>query len=371
MVCKTSGGRLEGFAKLALLRLLASIVAFTLFSITVVAEYNTSWRDLAPPEVGPIWVQPAAQREPAMPIWGHADGLRIGLWPMPGPRGLLRIYTPYLGHREGRMINYIAIEPTPIGEFQRGLSELEMSDLDGEQGKFMWSVDSLEDCSPRKPVEPARGIISDEGEIETLTVFVFVEPFRNGASVYLRLRFRSDRPYEVGISTYTQSGSRDLRHCVVTATMGNYARLRDTYLCHSILTAQQLWPNYKGSDFAPRVRFMLSDLVRSPQGDALFIATPNEANPEDAEYDRNTPACWKYYGDIATQYWRCEEPDPNLVSAVNGRFYYWNSESPIPGGVAIENFELIEPFRQGAEYWFGVTPAKPDSLRNTEVVGEG
>jgi len=116
---------------------------------------------------------------------------------------------------------------------------------------------------------------------------------------------------------------------------------------------------------------MLSDLVRAPQGDALFIATPNEAKPKDVEYSRGTAACWKYYGDVATQYWRCEEPDPNLVGSVNGRFCYWNSESPIPGGVAIENFELIEPFRQGAEYWFGVTPAKPDKLRNTEVLGEG
>jgi hypothetical protein len=58
MVGRTPGGRVEGLVKFALLRLLASIVAFTLFSITVVAEYSAPWRDLAPPEVGPIWVQP-------------------------------------------------------------------------------------------------------------------------------------------------------------------------------------------------------------------------------------------------------------------------------------------------------------------------
>jgi hypothetical protein len=54
MVRKTSGERLEVFVKLRLLRLLASIVAFTLFSITVGAEYNATWRDLAPPEISVI-----------------------------------------------------------------------------------------------------------------------------------------------------------------------------------------------------------------------------------------------------------------------------------------------------------------------------
>ncbi len=34
-------------------------------------------------------------------VWGHVDGLRIGLWPMAGPRGLLRIYEPHLSPLDG------------------------------------------------------------------------------------------------------------------------------------------------------------------------------------------------------------------------------------------------------------------------------
>jgi hypothetical protein len=40
---------------------------------------------------------------------------------------------------------------------------------------------------------------------------------------------------------------------------------------------------------------------------------------------------------------------------------YWNSKSPIPGGVSFENFELVSPFRQGEEFVFSVeTPPRSD-----------
>ncbi|MGA7500698.1 MAG: hypothetical protein WBX00_28545 [Isosphaeraceae bacterium] len=28
------------------------------------------------------------------PTWGIKGGIAIGLWPNPGPRGLIRVYTP-------------------------------------------------------------------------------------------------------------------------------------------------------------------------------------------------------------------------------------------------------------------------------------
>ena len=30
------------------------------------------------------------------PTWGIKGGIAIGLWPHPGPRGLIRVYTPHL-----------------------------------------------------------------------------------------------------------------------------------------------------------------------------------------------------------------------------------------------------------------------------------
>jgi hypothetical protein len=52
-----------------------------------------------------------------------------------------------------------------------------------------------------------------------------------------------------------------------------------------------------------------------------------------------------------------DDPHPELEVLVNGRWAYWASASPIPGGVAYENFEISQPFRQGDAYRFSVEPA--------------
>ncbi len=338
---------------------------FLLSSFPGLSAASVSWKQLAPPEVNGRWVQPA-QGQPARAVWGHAEGLRVGLPPLPGPRGLLRIYAPYLGHREERVINFIAVEPIPRGKAKRGFSELEKSDLDGVNGKRLWSADSPVDASPRAVDQPARGLVHLEGEVETLTVFVFVEPYDNGAHVYLRLRFRSDRPYEVGLSAFAWDDSTDLSHCVLTATMGNYARLRTLCLKSRTTSSLALWPGYTETAFTPHARFPLNEMIRTREGHALFIAAPNEANPLDVQYAPETPYWWKYEGKVATQYWRCENPAPQLVAQVNGRYTYWLHDCPIPGGVALENFELMEPFRSGAEYGFGVTTQSPEDLIRSE-----
>jgi hypothetical protein len=43
----------------------------------------------------------------------------------------------------------------------------------------------------------------------------------------------------------------------------------------------------------------------------------------------------------------------------DGRRVYWGGDVPIPGGIAYENFEFQEDFRQGQEVWFGYTPESP------------
>lgn len=79
---------------------------------------------LATPEKNGIWLQPA-QNTKAQPIWGFANGIRIGIAPLGGPRGLIRIYTPYLEHDEFVVTNFIAFEPIDKAKNNRGLSELE------------------------------------------------------------------------------------------------------------------------------------------------------------------------------------------------------------------------------------------------------
>lgn len=329
--------------------MVTGLVLLLLMGVSAFAE------DFHPPRIEGNWVRPSDEF-PAQPIWGHAEGLRIGLWPMPGPRGLLRVYAPYLGHRIDRMINYIAVEPILRGAFRRSFSELEGSQLDGVQGLRFWSGDRAEDTSARDPSQPSRGIVSRDGEVETLTVYIFVEPYRSGANVFLRLDFRSDRPYQVGISTFTQQDSAPIATCIITATMGNFARLRTLYLVDGERSSLEMWPGFFGDGFADHICFSLSDLARNPAGDALFVAAPDEEHPEDATYAPATFTGWHYYGAVATQYWRRENPPPELRGCVNARVTYWSSNAKIPGGISFENLELAEPFQEGNQSWFGVVP---------------
>ena len=307
-----------------------------------------------PPVAEGRWIRPSSQF-PAEPRWGHADGLQLGLAPIPGPRGLLRIFAPYLGHDRLEVINYIAVEPVPAGGTHRGLSELETSSLDAERGKRFWSADELDDATPRDPAHPARGVVEVVDGVERLTVYVLVERFDNGAEVDVRVSFRADRPHEVTVAAFLRTTSVPLAACVLTATMGNFARLRRLQLADRIVTPAELWPGFSGIDFAEHERFGLAELTRDGAA-AVVTASPDEDDLTAVEYSDDTHEHWKYHGRRAVQGWRVDDPSEGLEVLVNARWAYWASSSPIPGGPSFENFELYEPFRQGSEFTFSVEP---------------
>lgn len=66
--------------------------------------------------------------------------------------------------------------------------------------------------------------------VQRLRVVVHVERFDNGAEVDVAVSFRTDRPHEVALSPCRRDGSVELDHCILTATMGNFARLRRLHL---------------------------------------------------------------------------------------------------------------------------------------------
>ena len=47
---------------------------------------------------------------------------------------------------------------------------------------------------------------------------------------------------------------------------------------------------------------------------------------------------------------------------------YWASNSPIPGGISFENFELKTPYRQGDSFVFGITPLSPEEFIREEDI---
>lgn len=344
-------------------------ILFTfLFFLSVVSYCNAQVdlqidpKTLAAPVENGIWLQPA-QNTKAQPIWGFVDGIRVGIAPLDGPRGLIRIYTPYLGHDDFVVTNFIAFEPIDKVEKRRGLSELEWSEWDRVAGKRFWSSNTEEAPSFPDKYYPACGVVSHENGIETLIVYFFCETFDNGADVYVRVKFTAGKPYEFELTTYTTEDSGELDRFILTATMGNKARLRTLYLANGkTKEAGQLWPHYKDSNFTEHNHTFLSEMIRDKKGGAWFIAAPDEEDPAKAIYAEDTHPHWKYTGKKATQYWYCPQPGNELEGVVNGRYTYWASKSPIPGGIAYENFELSEPFRPGQSYVFGITPLPPEEV---------
>lgn len=301
------------------------------------------------------WLRPSGDAHDE-PRWGHVEGLQIGIPPIPGPRGLLRVFTPYLDHPRERLVNFIAVEPIPRGASERGYSELEPSTLDpGENGKRFWSMDTPDVAGPRDPLAPARGVIDEIDGVERLSVWIGVERFDNGADVRVLVRFRADRPHEVEVAGFANADSVPLEHLVLTATMGNWARLRRLHLADRVVQPAELWPDHSGTGFTSHGRFPLAELTRD--GDAAVVsATGDEDDPTAVTYSADTALHWHFLGRRAVQTWRVDDPHPDLEVLVNARWSYWASASPIPGGPAYENFEIFEPFRQGAPFRFSVEP---------------
>jgi len=310
------------------------------------------------------WILPA-EGEASQPLWGVKGGVAVGLWPKIGPRGLLRIYAPNLGHSPDRMVNFIAIEPIVNGV--RGYSELEKSSLDGRNGKAMWTGDDFDaEPKPRAPWRPARGRITGAGRSEALAFHLFVEPFDNGAQVVIKVVLRQDRPYEVSLTTFAADGSASMNACVLTATMGNFGRLRDLWLRDDIVRSTLLFRDAKLDEhgfFPPRHWF--ADRLLNVDGDLIAAAASNEFDPARGNV-KEMKRSWRYIGKPATHYWKTRADDPKCVVRVNGRRTYWpdktGGEELIPGGASYENFELETPFSPGREFRFGVTPEPPESL---------
>lgn len=308
------------------------------------------------------WIRPADGTN--QPVWGLRGGLLFAIPPGGftggdgGPRGLIRIGYPTLTNGQYDLINFIAIEPV-VGK-ARGLSELERSRLDGRQGKLIWTGDTPPTNASK--FKFSGGVIGKPRPgVEELTVALQVERFDNGAHVRLLLSQRSDAPDELRLRVHTEPGSAAMDSCILTATMGNKARTRQLWLKDGAVSSLKIFGDYTGPDFTPHAFFPLARLPRNSAGDALVAITTDEANPPAAT---GLSHFWQYRGAKVTQYWRkpAAELNDSLRCAVNARHKYWMSQNPIPGGLAYENFELVEKYQDGQTCIFGVTRRAPGEL---------
>ncbi len=171
---------------------------------------------------------------------------------------------------------------------------------------------------------------------------------------------RSDTPDELQFAVHTDPGSAPLDYCILTATMGNLARTRLLWLRDEVVNSLRLYPEHTGDGFAPHRIYRLERLACTPAGEVLAALTTDEEDPTTV-YPFPGRRLWHYGGCKVTQYWKKPRGTvhDNLEVAVNARYTYWQTQRPIPGGVAFENLEPRERFYQGQVFIFGVTRKTP------------
>jgi hypothetical protein len=342
---------------------LRSIGLAVLFACAAIAAHSEAGTARVPGLEASQWIRPAKPGDPL--LWGRRDGVVFGLpseGGLPGPRGLIRVgvISPATGMPE--LLNFIAIEPVVKGKHSRGdrmaFSELEPSQLDpGSQGKRLWvGANSAGESSELFSV-------ASEGrkKAERLSVRIEVERFQsNGAHVYVIASIDSDHPEELKLAVFRHDDSPVIEELTLTATMGNYERLRWLWLKNQRIDSRNLYRTYQSDDFAEHGTYPLNKMLRNQAGDAVVFCTSNEASPS-ANPDFKAADHWRYRLPRLTQYWRVPAKDiqPNLRVRVNGRRVYWASHAPLGGGIAFENFEVRQSYRPGQVFVFGVTAKEP------------
>ena len=328
------------------------------------------------------WIRPGAGSNDK--TLGIHNGIVFSIWPngvetgdkgTGGPRGLIRVGYEYQG--KVYLINYIAVEPVVDGKIE--YSEISPSAMDGKWGKLFWAGDSETD-NAYNPANQSKGVIShpdpNKPEVEQLTLYLFTEQFLDKANPYLKISIRSDKPDEIGFEIYNKNNSAKMDRCALTATMGNYSRLRLLHLANEAIDSRKLYSGYSGIDFIEKEAYPVSKFLKLKDGSPIAIATQNESLaelslwPKDSAY--YVKRGWQYRPNFKlTQYWRTDKAgyDPSLQVRVNGRAKYWSvaSRDPkqyveIPGGPAFENFELREKYFPGQKFYYGLTRKTADEL---------
>lgn len=311
------------------------------------------------------WVQAGVTTN--QPVWGLRGGLQFAIHPGGfsggdgGPRGLIRLGYPTLTNGGYDLINFLALEPVVAG--RRGFSELEPSQVDRHPGKRFLPVTSWQATPSTNPslLPGVRTVLSNG--VERLEVSFQVEPFENGAHVAMVLSQRSDTPDELTVQVHALPDSRPMQQCIVTATMGNKARARQLWLHDGMVSSLEVFGTHRGPDFTGHAFFPAQRFLPLPSDGWLVALTTDEAVPA-AVFPFPGSQSWYYGGQPVTQYWR-KPPGSSVADlrvAINGRYTYWMSRQPIPGGVAFENFELVQPFAEGQEVVFGITRRTPVEL---------
>src|SRR5699024_5179365 len=269
-----------------------------------------------------------------------------------------------------------AIEPVVNGKQE--FSEISPSRVDGKLGKLIWAGSNIRH-NRYAPFAGTRGEVThpdpEHPKVEQLTFYIFMEKFLNGAHPYLKVTLRSDRPQEIGFQIFNFEDSSPIQRCALTATMGNYSRMRLLYLKDTVIDSRKLYKNYNGIDFIEKEGYPFNRLMKDKKGNFIAMVTTNETLSQLLSWPQKSGykgSHWKYTPPFkVTQYWKKDNSsfDSSLHVRVNGRAKYWSGGSrnsadyiEIPGGSAFENFEMREKYNPGEKFYFGITRKSPEEM---------
>ncbi|VVB79830.1 Uncharacterised protein [uncultured archaeon] len=330
--------------KILLTILLVILVLLILFGILL--RHPANPRPGGNTNVGPVlsdgWILPENNNQNY--IWGLADGIAIGIQKNSKPPQM---------------------DNAPGGTWAPGLIYVMFTDEKGETYFFNYigfdilGKNGLDQSEAEKIVFMPEST-SVEGSILTV-VFRTSEFNKNKIPLKVTITIDKSKPREIGISAQDMYKENNLVSYIhMSATGGNLGRIRDLYLKDEIINSKNLYAGEQpGSGcFYPLKTFALNKL-RTDSSGVIAYAGNDEAGNWFGEWGSDVAP---YYGKPKFyQYWRKYSGtyNPDLMVTVNGRDHYFSgflnpcNGKAVTGGVAYENFDMVEKYYAGQKFWFG------------------
>lgn len=320
------------------------LVFFVLIALTLVIKRNQNIGPRpgeVPSDEGPVlvdgWILP--ENNNYNPVWGIVDGIAFGVQESGKPP---------------RMDN------APGGTWAPGLIYVMFTDEKGETYFFNYlgfSVLGEKGLDQSEAEKIVFTPVSEKVKEGVLTVVFETSNFdKYNFPLEITLTVDKSRPREIGISTRA-IGSANYVH--VSATAGNLGRIRNLYLKEETINAKDLYSGEEPGQgcFYPIKLFSLDRLKVDSSG--VIVYAGNDENGWVGEWGSDVAPYYnkpKFY-----QYWRKYSGSYNsdLKVTVNGRDSYFSgfvnpcNGKKVSGGVAYENFDMIEKYYDDQKFWFG------------------
>lgn len=203
--------------------------------------------------------------------------------------------------------------------------------------------------------------VSTKAEGDILTVVFETSNFdKNKIPLNVALKIDKNKPREIEISTSNpMQDSKPVIYIHVSATAGNLGRIRDLYLRDEVVNSKDLYAGEQpGNGCFYAIKLFDLDRLKADSSGIIVYAGNDESGwvgewGSDVAPYYNKPKFYQYWRKYSGSY------KPDLIVTVNGRDHYFSgfinpcNGKEVSGGVAYENFDMLEKYYDGQKFWFG------------------